>query len=324
MNMIRKITNFVLTKLHKKKHLFYRTNEEGSTIRKTRLRKFRTKSKKLIIAAQIVAIWYLLILSGSYLTTDTGAYFNDVEVIENSLHVKWDVFPPDDGIWEKSSLQEVTQGGTCEKGIYATFTNTGESVGHELTKYEIYWIESGNPKKDGVIIKTGFFPIPDHGENFDISYQPTKNGDYQFKAYHETGHNFDNESEKGPWSNPIHVIDCVTTPQEDGNDSNPEPPVINEPLGEVSDITWEPGTGIGKVIVKWINPVNPEKFNFVRVYVDGEATPFKDNIINQQVEFSKKESDSNTIYRIVTVDKSGVESKGIKITVSKDNVTVNQ
>ena len=43
-----------------------------------------------MFAAQIVAIWYLLIISGSYLTTDTGAYFNDVEVIENSFHAKWD------------------------------------------------------------------------------------------------------------------------------------------------------------------------------------------------------------------------------------------
>ena len=50
-----------------------------------------------MIAAQIVAIWYLLILTGSYLTTDTGAYFNDVEVIENSFHAKWDENPPDDG-----------------------------------------------------------------------------------------------------------------------------------------------------------------------------------------------------------------------------------
>ena len=62
-----------------------RTNEEGSTIRKTRLRKFKNKSKKLLIAAQLVAIWYLLIVSGSYLTTNTGAYFNDVEEISGTI-----------------------------------------------------------------------------------------------------------------------------------------------------------------------------------------------------------------------------------------------
>jgi predicted ribosomally synthesized peptide with SipW-like signal peptide len=87
MNMIKKVTNFVLNKLQKKKHLLFRTNEEGSTIRKTRLRKFGTKSKKLIVATQLVAIWYLLILSGSYLTTDTGAYFNDVDKITGTISI---------------------------------------------------------------------------------------------------------------------------------------------------------------------------------------------------------------------------------------------
>ena len=79
MKMIKKVTNFVLNKLHLKNFSLYRTNEEGITIRKSRFKKFRKKNKKLVFAAQIVAIWYLLIISGSYLTTNTGAYFNDVE-----------------------------------------------------------------------------------------------------------------------------------------------------------------------------------------------------------------------------------------------------
>lgn len=88
--MIKKATNFVLNKIQKKTDLLFRTNEEGSTIRKTRLRKFGTKSKKLIFATQLVAIWYLLILSGSYLTTNTGAYFNDVNKITGTISVAED------------------------------------------------------------------------------------------------------------------------------------------------------------------------------------------------------------------------------------------
>jgi YqxM protein len=322
--MKNKVTNFVLHILHKKIQPLFRTNEGGSTIRKKRMEKFKKKNKMIIIAAQLVSVWYLLIITGSYLTTNTGAYFNDVEVIENSLHAKWDEeYPPDDGIWERSSLKEVTQGGTCEKGIYARFKNTGESVGHELTKYEIYWIESGNPKKDGVVVKTGTFPIPNHGETYDISYKPTKNGVYQFKAYHETGHNFDSESEKGPWSDQINVSDCSVVPEDDGEgekDTKPEPPVT-EFLGEVSDISWEIGNGeSGKVTVKWENPDSPDNFSHVRLYIDGEPTPFKDNITNSQYEFSKKEAETAKKYRITTVDKSGKESVGVKLTVSNEQV----
>jgi len=38
-----------------------------------------------VIAVKIVSIWYLFILAGSYLTSDTGAYFNDVEKISGKI-----------------------------------------------------------------------------------------------------------------------------------------------------------------------------------------------------------------------------------------------
>lgn len=62
-----------------------RANEGVSTIRSTRLRKFKKSSRKLVFIAKIAAIWYLLILTGSYLTSDTGAYFNDVEKISGTI-----------------------------------------------------------------------------------------------------------------------------------------------------------------------------------------------------------------------------------------------
>ena len=234
MKMIKKITNFVLNKLHLKNYSLYRTNEEGSSIRKTRLKKFRNKNKKLLIAAKIVAIWYLLIITGSYLTTDTGAYFNDIEVIENSFHAKWDEYPPDDGTWGKSSLKEVSIRGTCEEGIYAKFTNKGESVNHELTTYEVYWSESGNAK-DGVLVESGQFPIPNKNEFYEIYYKPIKNGNYNIKAYHETGHGNGNGEGKGPWSGKISITNCTTPPPEDVNDTTTIPPVVNTPLGEVTN-----------------------------------------------------------------------------------------
>ncbi|EKN69496.1 hypothetical protein BABA_08716 [Neobacillus bataviensis LMG 21833] len=88
--MIKKVTNFVLNKLHKKTSQFNRTNEGGNTIRHTRLKRFKKSEKKLVFAAQIVAAWYILILTGTYLTTDTGAYFNDVETISGTISVSED------------------------------------------------------------------------------------------------------------------------------------------------------------------------------------------------------------------------------------------
>jgi predicted ribosomally synthesized peptide with SipW-like signal peptide len=85
MEMSKKVANFVLNTLREKIHSLNRTKVGGITIRKKRLKQFRKKSKGLVIVVQIVASWYILILTGSYLTTDTGAYFNDVEKISEKI-----------------------------------------------------------------------------------------------------------------------------------------------------------------------------------------------------------------------------------------------
>lgn len=78
-------SNFVLSIIQKTKCSRKRTDEGGILIRYTRLRKFKKTSKKISIAAQIVAIWYISIFAISYLTTDTGAYFNDVEKVDGVI-----------------------------------------------------------------------------------------------------------------------------------------------------------------------------------------------------------------------------------------------
>jgi YqxM protein len=288
----------------------------GITIRQTRFKQFRKKTTGLVIVIQMLAIWYIMILTGTYLTTDTGAYFNDVEILENSLHANWDENPPNDGIWGKSSLKEVSIRGTCEEGINGRFTNTGESVNHELTKYEVYWNDIGNPK-DGAVIKTGYFPIPNKGESYDIYYKPLNNGKYTIKAYHETGHANGNGEGKGPWSDEITITDCAAPPVKD-NDSNPQTPVNNQPIGEVTDLSWNIKGNSGKVALKWKNPVG--EFSHVNIYIEGQTNFLKENIKDQIVELN---TTSPTTYRISTIDKSGKESVGIKITVSEGIVIFN-
>ncbi|MCM3692728.1 amyloid fiber anchoring/assembly protein TapA [Neobacillus niacini] len=292
------------------------------------MRKFRTKSKKVIIAAQIVAIWYLLVISGSYLTSNTGAAFNDVEVIENSLHVNWDKYPEDDGVWGNSSLSEVSIRGTCEEGIYARFTNTGESVSHELTRYEVYWSQSDNPK-NGVVVENGTFPIPDKGEYFDIYYKPLKDGRYNIKAYHETGHANGNGNGTGPWSGEITITGCNNPIEGDGNGTQtqpePEPPVIDQPMQEIiiseNLTTIQKTGGSGKVTVnlKWINPSHPS-FHHVRVYIEGNDQPIMDDITIEELEMKNIQP---ATYRITAADESNKnESAGIKVIISEDNVVV--
>ncbi|WP_175492746.1 hypothetical protein [Bacillus sp. OK048] len=87
----KKVANFVLNKLLKKTSQFNRTNEGGNTIRHTRLKRLKKKENIIVLfAAQIVAAWYILILTGIYLTTDTGAYFNDADSISGTISVSED------------------------------------------------------------------------------------------------------------------------------------------------------------------------------------------------------------------------------------------
>lgn len=299
MKMIKKVTNFVLNKLHMNNLSLFRTNEEGITIRKSRFRKFKSKGKKITIAAQIVAIWYLLIISGSYLTTETGAYFNDIEVIENSLHVSWDDSTPSDDKWEKSSLQEVTQGGTCEKGIYASFTNTGESVDHELTKYEVYWSATGNPK-NGTKVSEGTFPIPHKGEVYEINYQPTENGYYKFRAYHEVGHNHDYVKSKGPWSGTIKV-DCSSQ-------------VGVTPIDEV--VILEAKADQSSVNLLWKNPSGIDSVNIYR-----NDTQIATNLVGDTFIDTNLEPNKTYTYRIAIV-MSGNETFGNEFEISTSSVVV--
>lgn len=119
-----KITNFVLNIIHNLRHTKHKAGWEGRTIRYSRLRKFKKKSRGLLIAAKIVALWYLLILSGSYLTADTGAYFNDVETVNQTINVAGNFC--DDDAWaethkkeckENSGLKKCEKGDVCEDGI---------------------------------------------------------------------------------------------------------------------------------------------------------------------------------------------------------------
>jgi YqxM protein len=316
MNMKKKVTNFVLNKLQKK-HLLFRTNEEGSTIRKTRLRKFRTINKKLIIAAQIVAIWYFLILSGSYLTSNTGAAFNDVEVIENSLHANWDIDQ-----WDKSSL-DFDNSKVWSDGfkVSSTIKNSGEDMTFSTWRFYLFKVVNGSSSGDPVA--TGVVPNIAAGQLGEISATVGETGVYRFAVRRPLDRPGNNKPDENGYSY-IWSDNQITV---SGNNHEPEKPTENEvqtqtpnetsqPIDEATVINW--GIKDTKVSINLKNPSNPD-FSHLRIYTEGQEKPILDKIKNQKVELDT----TPTTYRIVAVDKSDTESKGIKITVSQSEVIVN-
>jgi YqxM protein len=320
MKMKKKVTNFVLNKLHLKNHSLFRTNEEGSTIRKTRLRKFKKKSIKLIFLSQIVAIWYLLILTGSYLTTDTGAYFNDTEVIENSFHASWD-----NDEWDKSSLDiDGTTAWADGCNVYTTVKNEGDEANTISTwRYYLYKFVGNKPTGDPVA--TGVVPTIPSGGVGEISAVVTENGEYKFTVRRPLGHPGNNKPDENGysylgWSQSITVAQCGIPNNDNAKPTTPDP--VQQPIGEVTGLNWNLQGNSEKITISWINPTSTE-FSHVRVYKEGQSSPFKENVKDPILYLEKKDTENTAFYKIITVDKSGKESAGIKITFSKSSVVVN-
>ncbi|MGM0902154.1 MAG: amyloid fiber anchoring/assembly protein TapA [Bacillota bacterium] len=163
-------------------------------MRRRRLKKFKKKSKGLIIAAQLISIWYLLIITVAYLTSNTGAYFNDVEVIENSLHVgEWDMVE-----WDKSSLD--FDGSTVRVdgcNVYSTISNSGEDMTFSTWRYYLY---KANEYLTGEPVATGTVPKLAANETGEISAEVLEPGEYKFAVRRPLGHQGKNKKDEDGYS----------------------------------------------------------------------------------------------------------------------------
>jgi YqxM protein len=317
MKMIKKVTNSVLNILQRL-HSLLRTNEEGRTIRKTRLRKFKTKNKKLLIATKIVAIWYLLIISGSYLTSDTGAYFNDVEVLKQTIQVgEWE--DKDNNEWDNSSLDfDGTRAWADGSNVFSTIKNVGDEA-NTISTWRYYLYKVINDKPSGDPVATGVVPIIESDKEGVISATVEENGEYRFTIRRPLGHPAkDNEDYSLDgytyigWSEKITVTSITN-----GNENSS--PGSDQPIGEVNNLKWvesEKGNS-GKYLISWTIPESTN-FKHVRIYKGTEI--FVDNFSNQEIEL-KSENKSKT-YKITTVDIFGNESAGVTITISNEGIVV--
>ena len=195
----------------------------GVIIRYLRSRKFRKKQKGLFFGIQALLIWYAAVISSISLVGYTGAAFNDIESLDSSLHVKWDVPDldlPDNDEWDKSSLDfDGSQaGGSCSR-IYTTIFNAGDKANATSTwRFYVYNVSDMNTPID-----TGIVPVIESMSWGEISSdQVSENGTYKFTIRRPLGHPAKNKPDENGytyigWSEEIIVDDCNPDSVDDGN-----------------------------------------------------------------------------------------------------------
>jgi len=162
--------------------------------------------KKTIVKLLILLLVVLVLKTGP-----STAYFTDTEGVVASISTGvWDT-PPIIEEWDKSSLyfdEDYACQGDCNE-ISAKICNEVDSENMQgTTTWELYWIESGNPK-DGVIVTSGLTSTLEHGTCRILYYNPVDNlegevGNYKFKAVQRSGH-------PGPgelWSETCEILQC--------------------------------------------------------------------------------------------------------------------
>jgi predicted ribosomally synthesized peptide with SipW-like signal peptide len=341
MKMKKKVTNFVLN-LHRKINSLYRTNEGGRTIRKSRIKKFKKKGKRLIFLAQIVAIWYLLILTSSYLTTDTGAYFNDVEKISGTISVSedwckdvengsdfWHKYCKDNaGIGNGPDTPDEDTGdhtdpdnpghnkGGCDDHTNAPCTEVTEiKETHTSNSITLTWVIPSKNSKDISFVKIyrdgNKTPVGNNlkeGSFADENLKPSTKYSYKITTIDKSG----NESS----GLPIQVTTSEEEINEESKDESKEESKeeSNEEIEEklpvnVTDLTGTRNGNSPNIELSWKNPAG---ISHVRIYIDSESTPIEDNVKGENI---KLISEGEVTYIVTTVDNSGNESIGETITV---------
>jgi YqxM protein len=205
----------------------------GIVIRNKRLRKFRNKHWTYILCVKLTVIVLTTTFSLMSLIGTTNALFNDVETKSFSITTQWEVPPDEDEVWDRSSLKFIDPVTGDYKGITAIIKNVGDRDMAGTVVYEVYWIESGNPK-NGEKVGGGIVPALGTGNSHELNYTPSKSGNYMFKAYQRPNHGDPNGTGKGGrngnpenalWSAEITVIfPSLNVEQPDSGDGDTELP----------------------------------------------------------------------------------------------------
>ncbi|MBU9722452.1 MULTISPECIES: amyloid fiber anchoring/assembly protein TapA [Bacillaceae] len=169
-------------------------------VRSLRIAKNKSRFKKVVILAQVLAIWYATVFSLSLLTSGTEAYYsnkNNTQVTISSAEYWWDGSDLDFTSKKTQNLK------VCAPTyISVELKNRGEDMTSPTT-FEVYYVESGNPSnKHGEKVYEGTIDHLAAGERVELEYEAEENGFYKFKAYQLPDYEGKNEE---IWSEKVHV-----------------------------------------------------------------------------------------------------------------------
>lgn len=213
-------------------------------IRSSRLHKFKRKNIKLFIFIKVIAVWYIVIFTGSYLSSNTSAYFSSTSEVNGVLQAgTWEKENPDNGPWDNSSLSfngnDQTINSCSTTNISVDIKNSGNNMEGKAS-YEVYYAENGNPKK-GVKVGEGTILAISSNDSISLSYDAEKPGNYKFKAYQRPGHPGQGEL----WSQTISITcdkqsDASST--NDGKDTDKNQDNPNKTDSDLSNLDSQQNT----------------------------------------------------------------------------------
>ncbi|WP_176330278.1 amyloid fiber anchoring/assembly protein TapA [Oceanobacillus rekensis] len=198
-------------------------------MRKSHLKRFKSKDGIFLIVFKVTLIWYLLIFAAGYLTSDTAAHFNDYKETSSSITVGiWEEELDDRDETDKSSLSFITKGNqnikACQPTIITTeLKNKGPEDMKKESSFDVYYISNGNPEKHGEKLQLseneGKIDPLKNGGSTTLSFNADKAGVYVFKAKEQAV-----EDSKLIWSKWIDINCPSENNQPDANNDS----VINE------------------------------------------------------------------------------------------------
>lgn len=206
-------------------------------MRSLRTVKYRKKYRKLVVLAQILAIWYAVVISTAVLTSDTFAYFSSSSQTNVSIQTgQW---------WDGSKLEFREDPNTknikacASTDITIDVINKGYRMGQE-TMFEVYYLENGNPKQNGKKVLEGIIEPLAEGESITLKYEALENGTYMFKLFQVPGYENDFEKRNEIWSTK-YMVKCLEKEIVEDQDEEMEMEEVEEAESkeEIDDIQKE-------------------------------------------------------------------------------------
>lgn len=352
--MWKTITNFVLNRIHKRGITKHHSGWEGRTIRYSRLRKFKKKSKGLLIAVKILALWYLLILSGSYLTADTGAYFNDIETISETIGAAENYCADPD--WAKEHKQYCKDnagiGNGCEPGdecdsekgedednpghnrrACGDHTSAPCSEGSRVKNINftqtsntitLTWTNPDDNKFKSIKIYRDQEPAPisediTNGQFEDTGLSPNTKYTYYIVEVNKQGENLGTAIVEASTKVELETEksqteDEPTATEEETKVSEEETTEPEKDIQPPQEVTKAQGSEIDTSGKVEFSWISPNSADFSHVRIYRNNELIADNIKTNQ--YTDQVSEKNLEYKITTVDTSGNESPGVPVEVT--------